>query len=157
MAIHKVNPATTHFLNVDLDIYSKADLHPLVTALGKKVVVLHVGRIRQTHSAHLELAKITKTADATIRGFCSLIEALPQLERGLWNAAKVRDFNIGVQAGTQPHSTEFDLPPEALKAAHELGARIVFTVYAHEQPKKLIPKGRTHSKKAAGAHPEPAV
>jgi len=146
MAIHKVNQAITHFLNVDLDIYSKADLHPLVTALGKRVVVLYVGRIRQTHCAHLELAKMTKTADATICGFCSLIEALPKPERGLWNAAKVRDFNIGVQAGMQPHSTEFALPAGTLKAAHELGARIVFTVYAPEQPQKPVAKARSQSK-----------
>ncbi|MGC9950216.1 MAG: hypothetical protein ABSF64_27950 [Bryobacteraceae bacterium] len=46
MVIHKVNPATTHFLNVDLDIYSKADFQPLVTALGKKVMVLY--RAHQT-------------------------------------------------------------------------------------------------------------
>jgi hypothetical protein len=157
MVIYRVNPVTTHFLNVDLDIYSKADLQPLVTALGKKVFVLYVGRIRQTHCAHLELAKITRTADATMRGFCSLIEALPRLERDLWNAAKVRDFNIGVQAGTQPHSTEFALAAETLKAAHELSARVVFTVYATEQPRKPVAKGRTHSKKAAATHPETAV
>jgi hypothetical protein len=49
MVIHKVNPATTHFLNVDPDVYSEADLQPLVAALGNKVMVLYVGRIRQTH------------------------------------------------------------------------------------------------------------
>lgn len=146
MVIDRVNPATTHFLNVDLDIYSKADLQPLVTALGKKVLVLYAGRIRQTHCAHLELAKVTKTADATIRGFCCLIKALPKLERGLWNAAKVRDFNIGVQAGMQPHATEFALAAETLKAAHELGGRIVLTVYAPEQPRSSVAKGRAHSK-----------
>ena len=157
MVIGRGDPAITHFLNVDLDIYSKADLRPLVTALGKKVMVLYVGRIRQTHRAHLELTKITKTAAATIRGFCSLIEALPKLERNLWNAAKVRDFNIGVQAGTQPHSTEFALAAETLKAAHELGARVVFTVYAPEQPRTPIVKSRTHFKKVAGARPKTAV
>jgi hypothetical protein len=102
MVIHGVDSTATHFLNVDLDIYSSRDLQALVTALGQKVMVLYVGRIRRTHRAHLELAKSTKTADATIRGFCALIEALPKVERHLWNAARVRDFNIGVQAGMQP-------------------------------------------------------
>jgi hypothetical protein len=50
----------------------------------------------------------------------------------LWNGAKRRDFNIGVQAGAHPHSSEFALEVESLKAVHELGARIVFTVYAPE-------------------------
>ncbi len=148
MVINRGNPTSTHFLNVDLDIYSKADLQPLVSALGKKVMVLYIGRVRQTHCAHLEVAKITKTADATIRAFCSLIQALPKPERNLWNAAKIRDFNIGVQACMQPHSTEFALSAETLNASHELGARIVFTVYAPESPKKSAVKARTHPKKA---------
>lgn len=44
----------TTFLNVDPDLFSRSDLQPLVTALGQKVFVLHVGRDRQTYSAHLE-------------------------------------------------------------------------------------------------------
>ena len=134
MVIHKLNPTVTRFLNVDLDIYSKRDLQALTTALGKNVIVLHVGRIGRTHHARLELAKTTKTADATIRGFCALIEALPKVEREAWDAAKARDFNVGVQAGTQPHSSEFVLEPETLSAACELGARIILTVYAPEEP-----------------------
>ena len=112
-------------------------------------MVLYIGRVRQTHCAHLEVTKITKTADATIRTFCSLIHALPKPERNLWNSAKIRDFNIGVQACRQPHSTEFALSAETLKATHELGARIVFTVYAPEPPKKSVAKDRTNPKKTA--------
>jgi hypothetical protein len=92
--------------------------------------------------AHLELAKSTKTADATIRGFCALIEALPKVERHLWNAARVRDFNIGVQAGMQPLFSEFILAAETLKAAYELGARIVFTVYAPEETTEAGPESQ---------------
>jgi hypothetical protein len=151
MVIYRDNPKVTHFLNVDLDLYSKRDLQPLVTALGRKVITLHIGRIRRTYCAHLELAKVTKTADSTVRAFCALIEALPRTRRGLWNAAKVRDFNIGVQAAAQPFSCEFALAAETAKAAHELGARIVFTVYAPEEPRKRVGKGRVGSKKAAGS------
>jgi hypothetical protein len=147
MVIKKGSPSDTHFLNVDLQIYSNADLQALVTALGKKVFVLFTGRVRQTHCAHLELAKITGTADATIRGFCALIEALPKLERNLWNDAKQRDFNIGVQAGTRPASAEFSLETETVKFAGQLNARIVYTIYAPEQPTKVLAKGRTGSRK----------
>jgi hypothetical protein len=35
MVINK-DKETTHFLNVDLEIYSKSDLQPLVSALGKR-------------------------------------------------------------------------------------------------------------------------
>ena len=90
MIIRRLNPEATHFLNVDLDIYSRQDLGALVNALGKRVIVLDVGRIKRIHHAHLELAKTTKTADATIRAFCALIETLPKAKRDLWNGANCR-------------------------------------------------------------------
>jgi hypothetical protein len=122
----------THFLNVDLEIHSKADLTALVTALGAKVLVLYTGRVKRTYCAYLELARIRRdpTADATIRGFCALIEALAKPERNLWDAARSRDFSIGVQAGTHPPTTDFALEAGTLKAVSRLGGRIVLTVYA---------------------------
>ncbi len=76
----KTSDSATH-LNVDLDIYSRRDLQPLVKAFGSKVIVLHVGRERRKYSAHLEIAGLTKTADSTTWAFCRLIERLPERER----------------------------------------------------------------------------
>ena len=146
--IYRGNPEATHFLNVDLDIYSRLSLQPLVSALGKKVFVLHAGREKRTYCAHLELTRITKNADATIRAFCALIESLPTAERELWNMAKVRDFNIGVQAEARPHSHETALAVETVKAASEVGARIVFTVYAPEGHGRRRAVVKADSKKA---------
>jgi len=153
MAVHKDRSSATHFLNVDLDIYSRHDLQPLVRAFGRKVIALYVGPDRRRYCAHLELARFSKSADSTIRAFCGLLKSLPSAEQDLWNAAEGRDFNIGVQAGTHPHSSEFALAAETLKAAHELGARIVLTVYAPEEPRKSVAKGRAGSKKVDGAAP----
>ena len=137
----------THFLNVDLDIYSKSDLEPFVTALGEKVCVLYVGRDRRTYVAHLELASGNpKSADAAIRRFCTLIGALPKAAQELWNTARTREFNIGVQAATQPHSWETSLSTEALEAAAKLKARIGFTVYAPEVPKTIVRKKRASAR-----------
>src|ERR1700687_874036 len=130
MVIYKGRQDAAHFLEVDLDIYSKTNLQPLVSALGKRVFVLHVGRVKRTFCAHLELTRITKDADTTVRAWCVLIESLPKAERKLWKTATVRDFTMGVQAGTQPHSYWFALATETSKAAYEVGARIAFTVYA---------------------------
>ena len=93
----------TRFVNVDLDIYSERDLRPIVKALGRRVIVLYVGRERRKYSAHLEVAKNVRTADSAIWAFCGLIEGLPKPERDLWNTAKVRSFSIGIQAGMQPN------------------------------------------------------
>ena len=98
--------------------------------MGEKVDVLHIGRHKRTYSAHLELGSYSKSADSTIRGFCALIRTLPKAARKMWNAAKVRDFNIGVQAVMQPYWYEIALAPETAKAASEVNARIVLTVYA---------------------------
>lgn len=122
----------THFLNVDLEIYSKSNLEPLVSALGKKVLVLFLGRVKRKYGARLEVAKHTKNADSTIRAFCTLIESLPRAERRLWNEAKVRDFSIGVQAGGEPSASDFAIAVETLQATVDVGARIVLTIYAPE-------------------------
>jgi hypothetical protein len=129
MVIYKGGPGETNFLNVDLDIHSKSDLQPLVSALGKQVHVLWVGRLKTTYYAHLEVMKITKDADQTIRVFCALIQELPRAERKLWNQAKIREFNIGVQGAARPTAYEITLQAETVRAAAELGARIGFTIY----------------------------
>ena len=126
----------THFLNVDLDVYSGSNLQPLVDALGKKVIALYVGRERRSHSAHLELPFFRNaSADSTIRRFCTLIRALPTAERKRWDSAKTREFSIGVQAGERPFSRDFRIELQTVKAAAELGAAIVLTVYAPEKTK----------------------
>lgn len=124
------SPKTTHFLNVDLDLFSKSNLQPLVTAMGDRVSVLYVGRHKGTFRAHLELAGLAKNADSTIRSFCRLIRGLPSTALKLWNHANHRDFNIGVQAGHQPAPYEIPLASETVTAASDLNARIVLTIYA---------------------------
>jgi hypothetical protein len=41
----------THFLNVDLDVWSRSPLDELVAAFGKSVYVLYIGRERRRYSA----------------------------------------------------------------------------------------------------------
>jgi hypothetical protein len=111
--------------------------------MGKEVDVCFVGRIKRTYQAHLELRKsgLHESADLLIRNYCALIRALPKEAVELWNGAKVRDFNIGVQAAMQPYLHEIFLAPETIRAAAEVNAQIVLTVYA---PRGLAsgPKGR---------------
>jgi hypothetical protein len=131
----------TTFLNVDLDLLSRSNLQPLVTALGGRTFALHVGRDKQTYRAHLELSKAPKNPDAAIRSFAALISALPKAERKLWDTAKARDFNIGVQAAMQPRSYEIPLARETIEEVSRLKARLLFTIYA---PKKVLP-GAPHT------------
>ena len=90
----------THFLNVDLDVKSRANLAPLVGRMERRAVVLHSDRRRGVHSARFELLGTRQgTPDQCIAGLARLIEDLPAAERGLWDEASARIFDIGIQAG----------------------------------------------------------
>ena len=117
------------FLNVDLELASKDNLAPLVAALGKNVVVLHAVRHRGRHKVNLELSGSPKTASAGITRFVKLLHRLPGPARRLWVRASVRDFNVGVRAGLEPHSAEFILEKKVLNEVVRLGGGLVFTVY----------------------------
>jgi hypothetical protein len=119
----------TYFRNVDLDIYANGDLQPLVDRLGRKVHVLFAGREKRRFAAHLEIAGNPRTADATIRAFCRLIEDLPQRERKIWNAAIVRSFSIGVQAEIDSPVRDFQVKQGTVTGVSNIGAEIVLTVY----------------------------
>jgi hypothetical protein len=138
MAKHKGGSSETRFLNVDLDIYSTCDLQPLINSLGRKVIALFVGRERRRFCAHLEVARGAKSADSTIRAFCALIRGLPRTERDRWNAAKVRDFSIGIQAGQQPNPCDIAIEAETVRAVSEVAARIVISVYAPEHSNERV-------------------
>jgi hypothetical protein len=119
----------TSFLNVDLDIWSRTSLHPLVNAFGKRVIVLSVGKEGRRYGAHLELSAGTNNPDRLLRRFVKQVQQLPRSAKVLWNSARVREFNVGVQAGRQPHAFELRLEPETLRAVASVKAQIGFTVY----------------------------
>ncbi len=122
----------TTFLNVDLDLYARADLTPLVRAFGERVSVLFVGKDGRRYSAHLELRsnRHSQNPDLCIRRFVALVRRLPPSARKHWNNATVREFNIGTQAWTTPHAFELRLRPETVAAVAHVGAQIGITVYA---------------------------
>jgi hypothetical protein len=122
--------SATRFLNVDVDAWSESKLQPLVAAFGKRILVHYVGAERRQQSAHFALASAHgKDADAIIRRLVALIEALPRPARQLWNRARRRDFNIGIQAGIEPYCHELALQNATLALVAGVGGRIVVTTY----------------------------
>jgi catechol 2,3-dioxygenase-like lactoylglutathione lyase family enzyme len=128
-----VRDGETAFLNVDLDLLSTAPLEPLVSAFGKRVVVLYVGGERRRYEAHLELASLVRTADVAIRRLVDLVESLPRPARRAWNGARSRVFNIGIQAGHEPFSREWLVSEATVAAAARVRGSIIVTVYAAER------------------------
>jgi hypothetical protein len=135
--------AETTFLNVDLDIWSRAPLDDLVTVFGRKVVVLYVGKEGRQYGAHLEVVS-PADANRTIRRFVTLVDSLPRLPRKIWEAARVRQFNVGVQAGNCPHAYELRLQRATVAVAARIGAQFALTAYA---PDERIPNQSRRSRK----------
>jgi hypothetical protein len=119
----------TTLLNVDLDIWSASPLDTLVTAFGRRVTILFVGKEGRRHSAHLELSTASNDADWLLRRFVGLVERLPVRGRRVWDQARRREFNVGIQAASKPSSFGLALEPATLAAVARINARIGLTVY----------------------------
>ncbi len=102
----ETNCKATTFLNVDLDIYARSSLEPLVSAFGQTVCVLYEGGELHRYSAHLELAAYPTNADIAIRDLATLVHKLSPAKRKLWDSATKRNFNIGVQAAVKDRPYE---------------------------------------------------
>jgi hypothetical protein len=129
----------TTFLNVDLRIYSKSDLQPLVNAMGDKIKRLYVGREWRMFKAQLELAVQPKSPESAVREYCKLIQELPQEARKLWDAARTREFDIGIEGPRTTKFYWFSIAPTVIKASSEINAFIVVTIYG---PAKLVRRPR---------------
>lgn len=120
-------------MNVDLDIVSRVPLDGLVEAMGKRVFVLYVGGEGRRHEAHVELASshMGMPADRTIMGLIALVKKLPRRSRKIWDAARSRDFNVGIEAGLEPHRYELRLKQRTIDALAEVGGDVVITYTLH--------------------------
>lgn len=148
------DPEETHFLNVDLDVWSRSPLDALVAAFGRAVFVHYVGPEDKRYGAHLSVAGGGDDADVLTRKLIRLVMKLPRGARKLWDQAQAREFNVGVQGGVKPHCYEIRIKPETLELVARLRGRMVVTIYAAEvqarQPIK--PSGKKsrppHSRKS---------
>ena len=141
----------TCFLNVDLEIYSKSDLQPLVDAMGEQVFVLFAGRVKRHYEAHIEadgswlpMTSYMSSPESLILRLCGVILDLPPKARKLWNAAKSRTFDVGIGAPKRKTYYWSAISAEAVRAAAEVGAQIAITVYgpmkvARKPKKKQLP------------------
>jgi hypothetical protein len=75
-----------------------------------------------------------KTADAAIRALLRLVNKLSKTGRRTWNSATSRIFDIGIQAGIDPHSfEEVRLSRATLQEVARLDGSILVTVYAPDK------------------------
>lgn len=156
-----------HFINVDLEVWSREDLAPFAEAVESRSVVLHVGRFRRKFLARIEAksARALTSPERTIWALLEVVEALPPAARRLWKHAESRVFNVGYEggefvsllyerplgsgrwyskrSGTTTDACETSLSPELLQAVAKVGGTVATTIYP---PRREVPSRR--SKKA---------
>jgi hypothetical protein len=116
-------------MSVTLEVFSKSDLQPLVAALGSKVRVHYLGKEFRLFKAYLDLVERPKMPRTTVLRYCKLIQELPPKERALWDAAKSRSFDIGIEAPGRGSYYWSAVGSEAVHAAAEVDAQIAISVY----------------------------
>jgi hypothetical protein len=123
--------ASDGFLNVDLEVgaRTRAALAPLLAALESTMFELFRGRLRGLYRAHFEIHGCTRGASATIHSLADAIEALRPTARRAWNAAALRDFNVGVELARGVRDIELVVDADAVQRVATLGGRIVITAY----------------------------
>ena len=143
--------ARTRFLNVDLDIFSTVPLDKIVESFGEKVTVLYCGRWGKLYSAHVETFDSGWRGNPTtiIRQLVALVKVLPPTARELWDHAKSRQFNIGIQGGSRSPLYELRLSPKTINEVVSVNGTIIFTVYAPEH----VPPKQQKNRKGITAKP----
>ncbi|MFY1824546.1 hypothetical protein ACN47A_01405 [Myxococcus fulvus] len=120
--------ARTNFLNVDLDVVGQ-DLEELVPVLEQKLVLVS----RDGPRATFELDEQPVDPEVAIQGLCAAVEALDGRALGIWAACTTRSFDIGIESGTEPHSTSWPLQADTVARVARLRGTLVITVYAAQQ------------------------
>ncbi len=119
----------TTFVNVDLDIKSPTDLKDLTAAFARKTTAIHSGRSGRRHWVRLELLRQPRTPDEGIKRFADLALSLRGTAREAWDNG-TKEFDIGIEAGSEPNPAEWVIGSRTLQAAASVGAELRITVYS---------------------------
>jgi hypothetical protein len=95
------------------------------------------------YKAQLELAVgHPKSPESAIRRFCELIRELPTEARELWDSARSREFDVGIEAPGTMQYYWFSVAPTVIKAASEINAFVTVTIYGPMKRAKVPSKSR---------------
>jgi len=124
----------SHFLNLDVVLKSSSDLSPLIHHLDQKVIVLAHEEFERQLLLVLELSDSGSTKDVgrCTQQFLTLIEALPEAERTLWDGCMSRTFSFGFAGGCDFPALDTTITSEQILRIAKLGADIGITVYPHQ-------------------------
>ena len=123
----------THYLNTDLDLNSEHDLGAIAKYLGDRGWSIHFAE-QHPHGYWLGVFEHPNghevEPEKAIAAMLGVIDDFPQGLRLHWAECSKRDFNIGYQAGAEPHAFEQTISNDLLRRVAAAGASISTTIYA---------------------------
>jgi hypothetical protein len=128
-------PRTIRYLNTDLDLKSDHDLDPVVAALSTRgVAALYPAQFageRGGWGVTFESATSTMSAEPEVdlAVLLAAVEALPPAARAAWDAATLREFNLGYDCGDEPWAFNNGLSVATLRRIAGAGATLRITMY----------------------------
>jgi len=132
-----------YFLNVDLDIESNTPLRSLAREWGDNVVILFSGRMKGRYYLHVECEGANRNQDATLNALCALVEGLSVDAKRVWDAARVKEFNLGYDTRFSSQDAKYNylrIRSGTLRRIARLGASVAVTLYREEDPIKRAPR-----------------
>jgi hypothetical protein len=124
----------TKYLNVDLELESKANLSPLAEYFSERALVLFNGRVGRRHRLVIEIhdapsRRSSHAADQCIQSLIELITPLPVPLRDLWDACTARVFDIGFESGVCPRPYEEHLSEQTITLVASFGGAVRLSLY----------------------------
>lgn len=140
-----------HFINIDLEVWSRTDLAVFADAVRTKAFVLYEGRVGRRFLVSFEARSLASSPEGRIWALLKVVESLPRSAGAAWRGAQSRVFDVGYQGGeflallherpigsgrwyakdsqrpATPYETSFS--PEVLKAVAAVGGSIATTIY----------------------------
>ena len=126
----------TGFITLDIDVWSNADLDPLIAGLEGVAFVVVDDATRTDDGSRrfvtFELeSESVENAEQAITTFLDALASAPPTARAAWDASSRRHLNIGVNAPREG-SSHVVLSPAVLRAVAAADASVEITVYPPE-------------------------
>lgn len=146
------------FINVDLDIVSRAKLGAIEASLSQTAYSLYSGPVRKgIFLLRLECNSDPKDADTATIKLCTAIEALGSNERRLWDRALKRTFDVGYEIIPGFRAVQVSLRPETLQRVTALGATVAFTCYRGDDSRPGVPMNSSQPIRSMSRPPSSAT
>lgn len=126
------------YLNVDLDILSRARLDPIVNYFESAgaVVLVHEKLGPGKFFARVETEGESTTPARHISQLCRLLEKAPPALRPLLAKCSLT-FDVGIASGTADPILQFSLPRSLLSRVNAVSVSLAFTVYPYSEQRVI--------------------